>query len=71
MEMTKEHLNEVCRIGHGTACCRYVLVHPDDGIICGKDDPGMKLTLDKRVEQMTAKGDNCDGWDSYQKTLES
>ena len=68
MEITKEHLMKVCKIGQGNDCCRYVLVDPK-GILCGKDDPGLKATLDSRVEKMTAKGDNCEGWDSYQKNL--
>jgi hypothetical protein len=71
MEITKEYLTVVCKMGQGKACCRYIIVDPDKGIICGKDDPSIKLVLDKRVPRMTAQGDNCEGWDSYQRTLNS
>jgi hypothetical protein len=66
MEMTKEHLTDVCKIGRGDDCCRYISAGRD-GIKCGKDDPGLKAIFDRQVEKMTAKGDNCDGWDSYQR----
>ena len=68
MEITKEYLEEVCKIGQMEDCCRYILVDPT-GILCGKDSPTMKSVLDKRVPRRTAKGDNCSGWDSYQKTF--
>jgi len=66
MEITKEHMEEVCKIGQGNDCCRYLSVAPE-GIICAKDDPTLKSSLDRMVIQMKAKGDNCKGWDSYQK----
>ncbi len=71
MEIAKDYLTETCKIGQGNACCRYVIVHPDDGIICAKEQPNMKAALDMRVKKMTAQGDNCIGWDSYLKTLDS
>ena len=66
MEITKEYLHEVCKVGQGNDCCRYILAGVD-GIICGKDDPSLKTSLDKQI-QMKARGDNCEGWDSYQKS---
>ena len=68
MEMTKEYMNEVCKLGQGADCCRYITVGAD-GLSCAKDDPGIKASIDRQVVQMRAKGDNCDGWDSYQKTF--
>ena len=70
MEITKEYMDEVCKMGQGEDCCRYITVGAD-GFQCGKDDPSIKTALDQRVFGMTAKGDNCEGWDSYQKTFKS
>ena len=64
-ELSKDQMDNVCKMGQGNACCRYIISSPD-GILCGKDDPGTKMTLDNRVEKMTAQGDNCEGWDMYQ-----
>jgi hypothetical protein len=68
MKITKEYMSEVCKIGQRNDCCRYLTAQPD-GIKCVKDDPSLKPLLDKQVPRMTAKGDNCEGWDSYQKNL--
>jgi len=70
MEIEKDYLDNVCLLGQGEKCCRYITAQPD-GILCGKDTPAIKAALDKNVANMTAKGDNCEGWDSCQKTLES
>ena len=69
MEITKEYMDEVCKMGQGADCCRYITVGAE-GFLCAKDDPYLKPAIDRRVIQMTAKGDNCDGWASYQTNLE-
>jgi len=66
MEIEKDHLEEVCLMGQGEKCCRYIIAHPDDGIVCAKDRPNLKYAIDARVNQMTAKEDNCEGWNTHQ-----
>jgi len=57
MEMSQ--LKEVCKIGQGNDTCRYVVIGAD-GFHCTKLT-SIKSTIDKRVNKMTAKGDNCNG----------
>lgn len=60
--MTDEKLEEVCKIGQGKACCRY-LGAGADGIECFKKNFRLKGILDGKVAEgkMTAQGDNCEG----------
>jgi hypothetical protein len=60
MKISNEHLKEVCKIGQGKACCRYIGL--SDGWACLKHS-SLKDTLDARVRSktMTAQGDNCEG----------
>lgn len=60
--LEKPYLDDVCRIGQGAACCRYLVGTPDKGIQCGKLT-SLRRTIDQRVRQdaMTAKGNNCEG----------
>ena len=55
------HVKEVCRIGQGNACCRYMVIGAQ-GFECVKNTQ-MKGYLDSRVamETMVARGDNCEG----------
>lgn len=57
------YVAEVCKMGQGNACCRYLTMHPK-GWSCEKLG-NLKDTLDRRVEADTinAKGDNCEGLD--------
>ena len=66
MEITQEYLKETCKMGQGNDCCRYIIVHPEDGFVCGKEEPDIKSVLDERVDNlsMTARGDNCEGWNA-------
>lgn len=56
------YVHTVCKIGHGHACCRYLVVGPN-GWGCVKLEPPLCAILDKRVreETMVARGDNCPG----------
>lgn len=54
-----EHFHDVCKPGHGPLTCRYITAGAD-GICCEKHTP-LGRTLDARVAQMNAKGDNCEG----------
>jgi hypothetical protein len=60
MELT-DHIKNVCKIGQGNACCRYLTVAPN-GWNCEKHS-SLKALLDRRVEADTivAQGDNCEG----------
>ena len=55
------HLREVCRIGQGASCCRYLMMGAQ-GWECAKGG-SLQVTLDERVaaSSMTARGDNCAG----------
>ena len=59
--ISNEHLREVCRIGQGNDCCRY-LICGKNGFQCSKHS-NLKSHLDAMVTstKMTAQGDNCDG----------
>lgn len=50
---------DVCRIGQGEACCRYLALGAV-GWSCEKRG-NLRLAIDRRVDQMSAKSDNCDG----------
>lgn len=54
-------IEEVCKIGHGNECCRYLVIG-SKGFECMKNTE-MKHLLDSRVQNkmMTARGDNCEG----------
>lgn len=58
------HIKEVCRIGQGAACCRY-LIMSDSGWECWKIDKALRQSIDNRVQNMIAKGDNCEGKDKH------
>jgi len=60
MLIPDETLTEVCKMGQGEECCRYIIVDPDEGIVCGKGTP-LQPTLDANVKTMIAQGDNCEG----------
>ncbi len=59
--ITEETLKNICKIGQGENCCRYLLCG-QNGFECGKHT-NLKTTLDNRVNSnlMVAKGDNCEG----------
>lgn len=54
-------VEEVCLIGQGAKCCRYLLMG-SKGFECAKNTD-FKSILDDRVADnaMVAQGDNCDG----------
>jgi hypothetical protein len=57
-----DYIKQVCKIGQGAACCRYLGVG-QDGLECLKVDPGIKKVVDKSwaTTEHVAQGDNCDG----------
>jgi len=56
-----EILTNVCKIGQGHDCCRYLMVGAG-GFECAKHG-SLQALLDSRVATKTivARGDNCDG----------
>ena len=55
----KEHVKDVCKIGQGHKCCRY-LACGAKGFECLKHT-SMRQLLDARGNSMTARADNCKG----------
>lgn len=62
IELTDFELKTLCKMGQGNACCRFILVHPEYGIICAKHS-SMRFALNENVKNglMTAISDNCEG----------
>lgn len=62
MTLERPFLDDVCKIGQGPDCCRYLVANAK-GIQCGKLDTSLHRTIDARVASntFTAKGDHCDG----------
>jgi len=56
----KEMMHNTCKMGQQEKCCRYMLVEPDEGIICAKHDKYFGPVL-KAKDDMVAKADNCEG----------
>ena len=59
MALTTEHMKNVCKIGQGHDCCRY-LTCSVDGFQCEKLG-ALKGVIDSRVQYMSAQSDNCEG----------
>lgn len=55
------HVKNVCKIGQGNICCRYLIIGIN-GFECVKNTD-MKAYLDARaaMETMVARADNCKG----------
>lgn len=54
-------VREVCKIGQGALCCRYLTMSPN-GWSCEKlTDMGRELDRRADAKQMVAIGDNCLG----------
>lgn len=58
-DIPDDTLKNICKIGQGKDCCRYILCDPN-GFSCGKHT-ALKETINENVNKMTAKGDNCEG----------
>ena len=56
--LSEEKIHDVCKIGQGALCCKYLLVS-SDGFHCGKNSEFRNI-LQNRTN-MVAKGDNCEG----------
>jgi hypothetical protein len=58
--LTEEVLKNVCKLGQGEQCCRYI-VSGKSGLTCAKLNPSVRAAIDGAAHRMKAKGDNCDG----------
>ena len=56
--MNEAKAMDVCKVGQGHACCKYLSIGMD-GWFCLKLTH-MKAEIDERTD-MNAQGDNCDG----------
>jgi hypothetical protein len=61
ISLINNHVRNICKIGQGNACCRYLVIS-GVGFECVKGTE-MKAYLDSRVamETMVARADNCEG----------
>lgn len=60
LQISHDHLIDVCKYRQGSACCRYIFYSRDKNeFYCAKNIEGLREKLDQ--EQMTAQGDNCPG----------
>ena|SRR5215471_9808507 len=57
-----KYVNEVCRVGAGAKCCRYLAI-AEGGWHCAKHTV-LQQTIDDRVKagEFNARGDNCPEW---------
>ena len=57
-----KHIIDVCKIGQGNDCCKY-LVCGAKGFECMKVDSSMKKIIDNTwaTTHHVAQGDNCEG----------
>ncbi len=71
MSIADKHVENVCRMGQGPDCCRY-LVFGGDGAGCIRGS-GLQALMDRRADagEMTALGQNCNGWDEETNTEKS
>lgn len=58
--LDRERLTDVCKLGEGSTCCRYVVMAA--GWVCAKNTE-LRPTIEGRIADgsMTAQGDNCAG----------
>lgn len=59
-----EHVVNVCLIGAGAACCRFLVGSFDgNGLTCGKLEPALARQIAARhaAGAFVARGDNCPG----------
>ena len=62
--MEMDFAKEMCKIGQGADCCRY-LTGGQTGLECAKLT-GLRAVIDARAATMTAQSDNCPGdWGNY------
>ena len=60
--MINKNIENICKIGQGAACCKYLVVG-GNGFECMKTDLDNKKVVDDNWahHEHVAQGDNCDG----------
>lgn len=63
MSIPVGYVRNVCCIGQGVACCRFLILYGSHWD-CAKVDAAFKTWVNDRARsgQMVAQGDNCPGW---------
>jgi len=61
-EVIEEYVKDVCKMGKGIECCRYLMMG-SKGWECAKLSDEAKVMIDNRVKagKFNAQGDNCEG----------
>jgi len=56
------HLEEVCQMGQGAKCCKFLTLGPE-GFACAKTDPALYagIIATWHLSPHVAQGDNCEG----------
>ena len=71
MDLPKDHLKNVCKIGQGEATCSF-LAFGADGWSCLKGTALEGAIRERRANgTINAKGDNCSGQPHFQNTKEN
>lgn len=60
-QLSSEQLINMCKYRQGAGCCRYIYFPRDKKEFYVKKIPEMQQKLDKEVENMISKGNNCPG----------
>lgn len=65
LEENKDYQKNICQIGNGHQCCKY-LVLGSKGFECMRDDPANKKVIDSAwlITKHVAQGDNCKGYNT-------
>ena len=61
--MNEQYLIETCKMGLGEETCAFIVMG-SGGFQCAKDDAVLRNTINLQLAEgsMTAKGDNCKGY---------
>lgn len=61
-EVPKEYWTNICKVGQGAACCKYLVFSKH--MECCKDNPYNKKVIDDNwaTTPHVAQGDNCKGY---------
>jgi len=75
MDKLPEHVKNVCKIGQGPECCKYLTFTcngPEMGWTCEKTKERNKQAIDAKwaTEEHVAQGDNCEGKSNAQMRME-
>lgn len=66
-ERANKHVNEVCKMGQGASCCKYLVMDGINGWECMRTDPANKKVIDDNwaKHNHVSQGDNCDGYKDF------